>query len=186
MALFATIALQSCDMSKYYFRMHSTSKNKHFQTDSRPISVKSESFNAAEKKDISTTSDSLGYSSYDLAGTALDSTQLIKTHTPINSPKLFFQKTNELETVKRNTQAKEQHGISTSQKAKSSFPSEIEMASVFFFFLMILIIFIGICVFLISWVFTPAMLALKIALWTMAGLAILPIILFLIVLFLNI
>jgi NADH:ubiquinone oxidoreductase subunit 3 (subunit A) len=170
-------------MSKYYFRVHSTSKNKHFETDSGPTSAHSEKFLSAEKKDIPTKNNNLEYSSNDSVGTSLESTRQTKTHIAINSTKQLPQKTNESEKVTPHTYSKKQHHISHSQEAKSSFPTEAEIALAFLIIAMMIIVFTGICVFLISWIFAPALLALKIALWTMAGLAVLPVILFIIVLF---
>lgn len=174
--------LQSCNMSNFYFRLHPSVKKKHLQTDTQSASTQPELFHSSEKNDIPTTNDNPGYSSTESAETPLDSTHSNNIY-PRDDKKVANQTTNQLEKVTPRTYSKKQHHISHSQEAKSSFPTEVEIAFAFLIIAMMIIVFTGICVFLISWIFAPALLALKIALWTMAGLAVLPVILFIIVLF---
>lgn len=174
--------LQSCNMGNYYFRLHPSAKKKHLQTDTQSATTQPELFHSSEKNDIPTTNDNPGYPSTNSAETPSDSTQSTNTYSR-DDKKVTDQTTNQLEKVTPHTYSKKQHHIWHSQEAKSSFPTEVEVATFFLLLALMIIIFTGICVFLISWIFAPALLALKIALWTMAGLAVLPVILFIIVLF---
>jgi len=170
--LLVTVILQSCDMGKYYFRMHPGGKNHpspkiaHHEFTSLSPSV------SEEKVPLRIDSDSL-----------FEDLQFESVSTETNEDN-FEQTVNQNNTV--NIQSKPTNGTnkhpsheqvkSKRQKTSSSLSSWQEIVLIICGAVMLIVLGIAIATFLVSWIFAPIMLALKIALWTFCGLTLVPII----------
>lgn len=179
--LLGTFLLQSCDMGKYYFRMHPTARAlPSNQKQSTENEIQTERNSIKDERQPSPTES--GTTTAPLNQDTVINVATVENATPVQQSNQAIRTGNERKLNHYSSPSSRSNRLENSERnvAKSN-STEREIALVIYFFVMIIIVFTGLCVFLISWIFAPAILALKIALWTIAGLSLFPTVLLLIV-----